>query len=128
MVGCARELAQRARKSLVRLVTRFKLALGIAVAEGIIVAFAKDFSAWTVIIISAPIIAFYFLAGRTLESKTARDASWVAAAAQAFAVVPLHHLAAWSARFALIAAGILAAIALVLLFGERGPSKTTGQS
>ena len=45
------------------------------------------------IIISAPIIAFYFLAGRTLESKTARDASWVAAASQAFAVVPLHHLA-----------------------------------
>ena len=38
------------------------------------------------IIISAPIIAFYFLAGRTLDSKTARDASWVAAASQALAV------------------------------------------
>jgi hypothetical protein len=106
---------------------RLRLALGIAVAEGIVVAIAKDFSAWTVIIISAPIIAFYFLAGRTLNSRTAREASWVAAASQAFAVV-LCILWLVIGSFALIAAGILAAIVLVLLFGERGHDKPTGQS
>ena len=117
--------SSEARKSLFNS-QRFKLALGIAVAEGIIVAFAKDFSAWTVIIISAPIIAFYFLAGRSLDSKTGRDASWVAAAAQALAVC---RCIIWLVvgSLALIAAGILAAIALVLLFGERGTSKKTGQ-
>ena len=106
---------------------RFRLALGIAVAEGIIVAFAKDFSAWTVIIISAPIIAFYFLAGRTLDSQTARHASWVAAASQAIAVV-LCIVWLVVGSFVLIGAGILAAIVLVMLFGERGQDKPTGQS
>ena len=101
-------------------------ALRIAVAEGIIVAFANDFSAWTVIIISVPIIAFYFFAGRTLDSDTARHAAWVAAASQALAVC-LCIIWLVVGSFALIAAGILAAIALVLLFGERGPSKNTGQ-
>ena len=114
-----------ARKSLFNS-SRFKLALGIAVAEGIIVAFAKDFSAWTVIIISVPIIAFYFFAGRTLESRSARDASWVAAAAQALAVC-LCIIWLVVGSLALIGAGILAAIVLVLLLGERGPSKSKGQ-
>jgi hypothetical protein len=114
-----------ARRSLLNS-SRFKLALGIAVAEGIIVAFAKDFSAWTVIIISAPIIAFYFLAGRTLDSRTARDASWVAAAAQALAVC-LCIIWLVVGSLALIGAGILAAIVLVLLFGERGTHKNTGK-
>ena len=41
---------------------RLKIALGIAVLEGIFVAFAKDFSQWTVIIISIPIIGFYIFA------------------------------------------------------------------
>ena len=106
---------------------RLKLALGIAVAEGIVVAIAKDFSAWTVIIISAPIIAFYFLAGRTLDSKSARDASWVAAASQALAVC-LCIIWLVVGSLALIGAGILAAIVLVMLVGERGHDKPTGQS
>ena len=41
---------------------RLKIALGIAVLEGIFVAFASDFSQWTVIIISIPIIGFYIFA------------------------------------------------------------------
>ena len=39
------------------------------------------------IIISAPIIAFYLFAGRTLDSDTGRQLSWIAAASQAFAVL-----------------------------------------
>ena len=66
---------------------RLKIALGIAFLEGIIVALEKDFSRWTVIIISAPIIAFYVFAGRSLDSDTGRQLSWIAAASQAFAIL-----------------------------------------
>ena len=75
--GTGRWLAER----------RLKIALGIAVLEGILVAVEKDFSRWTVIIISAPIIAFYLFAGRSLASDTGRQLSWIAAVSQAFAVL-----------------------------------------
>jgi hypothetical protein len=97
---------------------RLKIALGIAVLEGILVAVEKDFSRWTVIIISAPIIAFYVFAGRALESDTGRQLSWIAAASQAFAVI-LCVVALVIGAFVLIIAGVFAAIALILLFGER---------
>ena len=44
-----------------------KVALGIAVAEGIFVALEDDFSRVTVIVIAIPVILFYLLAGRTLD-------------------------------------------------------------
>jgi hypothetical protein len=87
---------------------RLKIALGIAFFEGIIVALEKDFSRWTVIIISAPIIAFYLFAGRSLESDTGRQFAWIAAASQAFAVILC-----------------IVAIALILLFGERDRPRRT---
>jgi hypothetical protein len=101
---------------------RLKIALGIAVLEGILVAVEKDFSRWTVIIISAPIIAFYLFAGRSLHSDTGRQLSWIAAASQAFAVI-LCIVALVIGAFVLIVAGVFAAVALILLFGER-PAKT----
>ncbi len=97
---------------------RVKIALGIAVLEGILVAVEKDFSRWTVIIISAPIIAFYLLAGRTLESDTGRQLAWIAAASQAFAVI-LCVVALVVGAFVLIIAGVFAAIALILLLSDR---------
>ena len=102
---------------------RLKIALGIAVLEGIVVAVEKDFSRWTVIIISAPIIAFYLFAGRALQSDTGRQLSWIAAASQAFAVI-LCVVALVIGAFVLIIAGVFAAIALILLFGER-PAKSS---
>ncbi|HKP17242.1 MAG TPA: hypothetical protein VJT84_02115 [Gaiellaceae bacterium] len=101
---------------------RLKIALGIAVIEGIIVALEKDFSRWTLIIVSAPIIAFYLFAGRNLESDTGRQLAWIAAAAQAFAVI-LCVVALVIGAFVLIVAGVFAAIAVILLLGER-PAKT----
>jgi len=102
---------------------RLKIALGIAVLEGILVAVENDFSRWTVIIISAPIIAFYLFAGRALQSDTGRQLSWIAAASQAFAVI-LCVAALVIGAFVLIIAGVFAAIALILLFGER-PAKSS---
>jgi hypothetical protein len=103
---------------------RLKIALGVAVLEGIFVAVEKDFSRWTVIIISAPIIAFYLFAGRSLASDTGRQLSWIAAASQAFAVI-LCVVALVIGAFVLIIAGVFAAIALILLFGERDRPKPT---
>lgn len=102
---------------------RLKIALGVAVVEGIFVWLANDVSRWTIIIISAPIIAFYVFAGRTLESDTHRQLSWIAAASQTFTVL-LCIVATWIPMVTLILALVFAAIALVLLFGER-PSKST---
>lgn len=112
--GTAQWLAQR----------RLKIALGIAVLEGIFVAVEKDFSRWTVIIISAPIIAFYLFAGRSLDSGTGRQLAWIAAASQAFAVI-LCIVALVIGAFVLIIAAVFAAIALVLLFGDRDRPKQT---
>jgi hypothetical protein len=103
---------------------RLKIALGLAFVEGIIVALAEDFTRWTLIIISAPIIAFYVLAGRTLASDTGRQLSWIAAAAQAFAIL-LCVIALLIGSFALIIAGLLAAVAVILLLGERDRPKRT---
>jgi hypothetical protein len=105
---------------------RIKLALGIAVLEGIIVAFAKDFSSWTVIVISVPIIAFYLFAGRNLESDTWRQVSWVLAASQAFAVL-LAVIALTIKLWVLIIVGVFAVIALILIVGEK-PAKSADKS
>jgi hypothetical protein len=104
---------------------RLKIALGIAVLEGILVAVAKGWSIWTVIIISAPIIAFYLFAGRTVQSDAGRQLAWIAAAAQSFAVI-LCVVALVIGAFVLIVAGVFAAVALILLLGERDRPRRTG--
>ena len=95
--------------------------------EGIFVAFAKDFSRWTVIIISLPIIAFYLFAGRSLDSDTGRQLSWIAAATQAFTIL-LCVIALLIGSFALIIAGLFAAVAVILLLGERGGGRTASKT
>ncbi len=97
---------------------RLKIALGIAVLEGIFVAFANDFSQWTVIAISIPVVAFYIFAGRNLNSDTGRQLAWIAAASQAFTVI-LCVVAKLIGKTSLIVVGIFAAIAVVLLVGEK---------
>ena len=106
---------------------RLRIALGLAFFEGIIVALEKDFTRWTVIIISAPIIAFYVFAGRSLDSDTGRQLSWIAAATQAFAIL-LCVVALLIGSFALIIAGLFAAVAVILLLGERGGGRTSNKT
>ena len=98
--------------------TKTKIALGIAAAEALLVWVKNDFTTWTVVIISIPIILFYLLAGRTLDSKLGRDISWTAATAQALAVcaaILVHIISA----LALILAAIFAGIVLLLLLSDR---------
>ena len=105
---------------------RLKLALGIALAEGIFVALEESFSRVTVIIIAIPIILFYLLAGRTLESRLARECSWVLAVSQALAVVAA--IVAFAIpTIALVLAGVFGVIALYLLLHDR-PDQTSRRS
>ena len=99
-------------------VNRLKVALGIAVAEGILVALENDFSRVTVIVIAIPVILFYLLAGRTLDSQLGREISWVLAMSQALAVVAAI-IAITIPVVALVLAGAFAVVALYLLFHDR---------
>jgi hypothetical protein len=94
------------------------VALGIALAEGVLVAFEEEFSRWTAIVIAIPIVLFYLLAGRTLDSRLGREISWVLAMSQALAVV-VAIIALTVGLFALVLAGAFGAIAVYLLFHDR---------
>jgi hypothetical protein len=97
---------------------RLRIALWIAVLEGIVVAISSDVSRWTVIIVAVLAIALYAFAGRTTRWDTGRQISWILAASQALAVVVtiLSFIVLWTA---LILVVIFAVIALVVLFGDR---------
>ena len=97
---------------------RIKIALAIAILEGLVVAFEEDFSRITVIVIAIPIILFYLLAGRSMDSRLGSEISWVLAASQALAVVAVI-LAYIIGLFALLLAGVFAVLALYLLFHDR---------
>jgi hypothetical protein len=105
-------------------VNRLKVALGIAVVEGILVAFENDFSRWTVIVLAIPIVLFYLLAGRSLDSQLGREISWVLAMSQALAVVAAI-IAIFIKPVALVIAGVFAVIALYLLYHDRPDRATT---
>jgi hypothetical protein len=97
---------------------RLKIALGIAIAECLWVALEEDFSRVTVIVIAIPVVLFWLLAGRTLESELGREISWIAAMSQALAVAAAV-IAILVPAIALVLAGILAAAVVYLLYHER---------
>lgn len=98
--------------------TRFKIALGIAVAECIFVALEDEFSRITIVVIAIPIVLFHLLAGRTLDSPRQREISWILAMSQALAAVAA--IVAWMVPVvALVLAGLFAAVAVYLLVHER---------
>src|SRR6266571_7443971 len=66
---------------------RIRLGLWIAVIEGIIVAFSKDFSRYGLIALAIVVLALYVMWGRKLESDTGRQLFWIGGFSQALAVV-----------------------------------------
>ena len=97
---------------------KVRLAIWVAVIEGIIVAATPDLSRWTVLVIGVIVLAFYVLAGRNLSWDVGRHLSWIAAASQAMAilVVVFFFIFEWIAIAAIAA---LAVLALVYLFSDR---------
>ena len=96
---------------------RLRLALWVAVLEGLLVALTPDLTKWTVLIIGVVLLAFYMVAGRQMRWDVARQLSWIAAASQALAilVVILAFVLKWVAIVAVIGFAILA---LVYLFSD----------
>ena len=97
---------------------RLRLALWIAVIEGILVAATPDLSRWTVLVIGTIVLAFYVLAGRNMRWDVGRHLSWIAAASQAIAVlvVIFFFVFEW---IAIAAIAVVAIFALIYLFSER---------
>jgi len=96
---------------------RLRIALWVAVIEGLIVALTPDLTKWTVIVIGAIVLAFYVVAGRSMSWDVARQLSWIAAASQALAVLVV--IFAFVLKLvAIVAVVILAILALVYLFSD----------
>jgi hypothetical protein len=95
---------------------RLKLALAIAVAEGILVV-VDVIPAWLAVLVGGGIVVYWFAAGRH-HSGLARQLSWTAAMSQVFvALVPL--LAFVFVTLAVIALILIAVVALVVLLADR---------
>jgi hypothetical protein len=96
---------------------RIRIALWIAVAEGVLVVF-HQVSKWVALVVAAAVLAFYVLVARNLRNDVGRQVSWIAALSQVFvALVPV--LVFVIGLFTLIVVGILAVVAVVLLFADR---------
>jgi hypothetical protein len=99
---------------------RIRIALWIAVLEGILVALSRDFSRWTLFAIAIVVLGVYIFWGRTAQSDTFRQVSWIAGGSQALVVVVAILALYILPLIALILAGVFAVIALLFLFSDRG--------
>jgi hypothetical protein len=99
---------------------RVRIALWIAVIEGIVVALSKDFSRWTLFAIAIVVLALYVFFGRNAQSDTLRQSSWIAGASQALVVLVTILALYILPLIALVMAGVFAAVALLFLFSDRG--------
>lgn len=96
---------------------RVKIALWIAVVEGILVVF-DVIPGWLALVVGAGVLAFYFFVGRSLPQDTLRQASWTAALSQVFmALVPV--LVFVATAIAIVVLVVIAIVALVALFADR---------
>ena len=97
--------------------SRTKIALGIAVAEAILLVLGAIHRPAALAVALLVIVAYFWL-GRRLHSPLARDVAWIAAVSQAFvALVPV--LLFVVTAVAVVAIAIVAIVALVVLFSRR---------
>ena len=91
---------------------RVKIALWVAVVEGLIAAFSHDLGRWTILIMAVVVLAFYVVAGRQMRWDVARQLSWIAAASQVLAILVI----IFAFILKLIAIVAIVAFALIALF------------
>ena len=96
---------------------RVRLALWVAVIEGLLVALTPDLTKWTVLVIGAILLAFYMLAGRHMSWDVGRQLSWIAAASQALAILVVIFAFVFK-LVAIVAVVIFALVALAYLFSD----------
>lgn len=97
---------------------RVRTALWIAVLEVFLAALTSSVSKYTIIALGLITIPIYLIWGKD-QRGTIRQVSWIAAASQALAVVAVL-LSHFIGLFVLVLAGIFAAVALFLIFADRG--------
>jgi cation transport ATPase len=97
---------------------RVRTALWIAVLEAVLAALTHSVSQYTIIVLGLITIPLYLFWG-TNQRDTIKQITWIAAASQALAIVAVL-LAHFIGLFVLILAGIFAAVALFLIFADRG--------
>jgi len=96
---------------------RIRLALWVAAAEAVVVAFSHDLTKWTVIAL-AVIAVLAWLGGRESKSDVVRHVLWIFAASQLLAVIAV--ILGWIVKWAVIMAVVVfAVLALVYLFRDR---------
>lgn len=96
---------------------RLRLALWIAVIEGLLIVF-DVIPGWIALVVGAILVAFYFFVGRRLRVDTIRQGSWVAAASQVLvALVPV--VLAFVGFLAFVILALLVLAALVALIADR---------
>jgi phosphatidylserine synthase len=96
---------------------RLRLALWVAVVEGLLVALTHDLTRWTVLVIAVIVLAFYVLAGRNMRWDVGRQLSWIAAASQALAILVVI-LAFIVGLVAIVLVALFAIVALAYLFSD----------
>jgi hypothetical protein len=96
---------------------RLRVAVWIAVIEGLLVV-VHAIPRWPSLLLAALVIAAYLAWLRNSRSYTTRQVGWILAASQALvALVPIVFIIVGT--LALIVVGLLAVVALVVLFTER---------
>jgi hypothetical protein len=97
---------------------RVRLALWVAVVEGLIAAFSQDIGRWTILVLAVIVLAFYMVAGRAMKCDVARQLSWIAATSQALAILVI--IFAFILKLvAIVVIALFAIVALVYLFSDR---------
>ncbi len=96
---------------------RLRVALWIAVTEGILIVLGV-ISVPIAVVVALAVLVLYFSVGSRLASGTASQIGWIAAVSQAL-VMLIPVLLIIVGTVALIIVGMLAVVALVLLFSRR---------
>jgi TRAP-type mannitol/chloroaromatic compound transport system permease large subunit len=99
-------------------VHRVRAALWIAVLEVVLAAVTASVSKYTIIALGLITIPIFLIWGKD-QRGAIRQVSWIAAASQALAIVGVL-LSHFIGLFVLVLAGIFAAVALFLIFADRG--------
>jgi hypothetical protein len=96
---------------------RLRLALWIAVLEGLVVALRGDISRWTVVVVAALVLIVYMLVRQNIRWDAARQVVWIVAASQVLAVLVVI-MAFIVGAVALVLVVLFALVALAYLFSD----------
>jgi hypothetical protein len=91
---------------------RVRIALWIAIIEGLIVIFSSGLTKWTVMVL-AIVAGLLYLLGRNAKSNVVRQLLWIFAASQLLAF--LFATLGWIVKWALVV-GLVAAVVIALAF------------